>query len=409
MEPFDLDGPVLAQPRAFELVPASAGGWAAVSVALARLLAAASTEGLWWATIDQPEGANPGFAHLGPDEDGSLYTEVAGDFYLPQDAHLDPGQWAALRRLGWADPVPDLSGDDEIQPRNHTRSWPVDELVDACDHVLMTLQCVYGFAETDTIGVYLDPFAPPDAVASDVLTDASGSAPDGTELDLDDEVEDEDEEYDADGEYVGDLPAGYLDDAEELASMSIENGLSARCLYLNGVVLDQGSIDGETDPWRDVYEDADRAHAAVTFVQNTWSGSAGVPLCPLDDALGMPPMTIDLAEDLWEQVGAEVLGVVWGPCHEHSGSSSAEFATQAEVYLSGRPWHWRRDKWTPVTSGVTLSGEAAERFTFPAGGIIDCGMGDGEEESGPGDRARLLEEKIETVELEELRRLQEED
>jgi hypothetical protein len=32
-------------------------------------------------------------------------------------------------------------------------------LADACDQVLMTLQVVYGFTETDTIGVYVDPFA----------------------------------------------------------------------------------------------------------------------------------------------------------------------------------------------------------------------------------------------------------
>ncbi len=128
-----------------------------MSAALARLLAAASTEGLWWATINQPDGSNPGFAHLGPDEGGALYTEVAGDYYLP--ARLNDDQRAELRRLGWADPVEDLSGGDDIQPRNHTRSWPAEQLADACDLVLVTLQAVYGFTEADTIGVYLDPFA----------------------------------------------------------------------------------------------------------------------------------------------------------------------------------------------------------------------------------------------------------
>lgn len=70
----------------------------------------------------RPVAANPAFAHLGPDEGGKLYTEVAGDYYLPEPARLDDTQRAKLRDLGWADPVADLSGDDEIQPRNHTRS-----------------------------------------------------------------------------------------------------------------------------------------------------------------------------------------------------------------------------------------------------------------------------------------------
>lgn len=85
--------------------------------------ARATDEGLWWATIAMPDDtANPAFAHLGPDEGGKLYTEVAGDYYLPEPARLDDTQRAKLRDLGWADPVADLSGDDEIQPRNHTRS-----------------------------------------------------------------------------------------------------------------------------------------------------------------------------------------------------------------------------------------------------------------------------------------------
>ncbi len=64
---------------------------------------------------------------------------------------------AATPRLGRPGARP--GRDDEIQPRNHTRTWPVDRLADACDQVLMTLQVVYGFTETDTIGVYVDPFA----------------------------------------------------------------------------------------------------------------------------------------------------------------------------------------------------------------------------------------------------------
>lgn len=156
---FDLDGPVLAHPRAFTVTPAAGGGWGPFTVALARLLADATDEGLWWATIALADDtANPAFAHLGPDEGGKLYTEVAGDYYLPEPARLDPTQRAKLRDLGWADPVADLSGDDEIQPRNHTRSWPMAQLADACEHVIGTLQAVYGFTDHDAIAVYLDPF-----------------------------------------------------------------------------------------------------------------------------------------------------------------------------------------------------------------------------------------------------------
>ncbi len=156
---FDLDGPVLAHPRAFTITPAAGGGWGPFTAALARLLAAATEEGLWWATITMADqSANPGFAHLGPDEGGKLYTEVAGDYYLPEPARLDPTQRARLRELGWADPVADLSGDDEIQPRNHTRSWPMAELPEACAHVVATLRAVYGFTDDDLIAVDLDPF-----------------------------------------------------------------------------------------------------------------------------------------------------------------------------------------------------------------------------------------------------------
>jgi len=157
---FDLDGPVLAHAQSFVVRPSASGGWALFTRALARLLATATDEGLWWATIAQAdESVNPAFAHLGPDEGGELYTEVAGDYYLPVAARLNDEQRTTLRALGWADPVADLSGDDEIQPRNHTRSWPMNQLDDACEHVITTLHLVYGFSEDDAIGVWLDPFA----------------------------------------------------------------------------------------------------------------------------------------------------------------------------------------------------------------------------------------------------------
>lgn len=71
----------------------------------------------------------------------------------------DDGQRTALRELGWGDPVPDLSGGDDIQPRNHTRSWPIEQLPLACRHTLLTLAVVYGFHEDDPLQVSFDPFA----------------------------------------------------------------------------------------------------------------------------------------------------------------------------------------------------------------------------------------------------------
>ena len=54
--------------------------------------------------------------------------------------------------------MPDLSGDDDIQPRNHTRSWPIQQLPEACHHTLRTLATVYGFTEDDPLQVTLEPF-----------------------------------------------------------------------------------------------------------------------------------------------------------------------------------------------------------------------------------------------------------
>jgi hypothetical protein len=117
-EPFDLDGPVLAESRAFTVIPARGGGWGPLCGALARLLTRATQEGLWWATICLPDdAANRAFAHLGPDEGGALYTEVAGDYYLPVSARLTEDQWGTLRRLGWADPVPELAEEAEAVAR----------------------------------------------------------------------------------------------------------------------------------------------------------------------------------------------------------------------------------------------------------------------------------------------------
>lgn len=124
LEPFDLDGPVLSDARESVVRPAAAGGLEACAAALSRLLSRTMDEGLWWATIDLAEPhPNPGFAHLGPDDGGGLYTEVAGDYYLPDHARLDD-----------------------------------DQLPIACRHTLLTLVAVYGFDEDDPLQVHFGPF-----------------------------------------------------------------------------------------------------------------------------------------------------------------------------------------------------------------------------------------------------------
>jgi hypothetical protein len=119
----------------------------ALSSALAeRLQAAIDTVGIdaVWLTVSQ--AGSPYFAHLGANFDGQLFTEVTGSFYLGTDDVLSDAQVGRLRSLGWGDPVPDVDDDEEVQPRNHTRVWPVRIDVHAAAwHVVLTLSAVYGF------------------------------------------------------------------------------------------------------------------------------------------------------------------------------------------------------------------------------------------------------------------------
>jgi hypothetical protein len=152
-ELFALDRPTFDQELVFQVVPRAGGGWPAFIEALARLLERCSQDGLWWATIDLgPDGSNPAFAHLGPDEGGRLWTEVSADAHLPVDAWLERHQVAQLRELGWEDPL------DAEGMRNFHRSWPADQLADACAHVVATLVDVYGFGDDDEVRVIVAPF-----------------------------------------------------------------------------------------------------------------------------------------------------------------------------------------------------------------------------------------------------------
>jgi hypothetical protein len=97
-----------------------------------------------WASVSQP--GSPYFANLGSNMDGGLFTEVTGNFYLDEEDHLDGEQIAQVQALGWDDPLDDPSDDEDLQPRNHTRIWPVPlDLDTACWHVAVTLVTVYGF------------------------------------------------------------------------------------------------------------------------------------------------------------------------------------------------------------------------------------------------------------------------
>ena len=150
---FSFDRPVFDDELVFEVVPRAGGGWAAFVTALTRLLERCSERGLWWATIDLgEEGRSSAFAHLGPDEGGTVWSEVSADAHLPVDAWLRPDQVAHLRGLGWVDP------EDEEGMRNFHRSWPAVQLADACAHTVATLTEVYGFGDDEVARVVVEPF-----------------------------------------------------------------------------------------------------------------------------------------------------------------------------------------------------------------------------------------------------------
>jgi hypothetical protein len=134
---------VLDDPPALDLeeptVPALAG---ALATRLRESIDVVGVDRIW-AGVSQP--GSPYFANLGSNMDGDLFTEVAGNFYLDDDDHLDGAQIAQLQAIGWDDPLDDPSDDEDLQPRNHTRIWPAPlDLDTACWHVALTLVTVYG-------------------------------------------------------------------------------------------------------------------------------------------------------------------------------------------------------------------------------------------------------------------------
>ncbi len=157
----DLGRPSLQVHERFRLRPEAGGGWEAVAVALTRKLQALAQLGLTWVRVERDERQGwPYFAQFAPDEGGALFSEVVGNFYIGEpDARLGPSQLAQLRDLGWGDPVEDPSTDDNIQPRNHTRTWPVPiDFGSAASLVVVTLAAVYGIAEEEELLVSVDPW-----------------------------------------------------------------------------------------------------------------------------------------------------------------------------------------------------------------------------------------------------------
>lgn len=150
---FGLDRPTFEATEEFHITAHGGGGWDAVAVALTRLLVHCSQNGLWWATIDLVDvERSPAFAHLGPDEARQVWTEVAGDDHLPPSHWLSPLQIERLRALGWLDPL------DEDGMRNFHRSWPAEQLAEACAHTLAALVEVYGFRDDDVVRIVVEPF-----------------------------------------------------------------------------------------------------------------------------------------------------------------------------------------------------------------------------------------------------------
>lgn len=150
---FDLERPALDRSLYFEVLPATAGGWPAVTGALVRLLERCSADGLWWATIDLgDDGRTYAFAHLGPDDGGQVWTEVSADFHLPKRDRLTARQHEDLVARGWELPL------DEDGMQNFHRSYPACDLRAACCEVVSTLIDVYGFREDEVVRVIVEPF-----------------------------------------------------------------------------------------------------------------------------------------------------------------------------------------------------------------------------------------------------------
>lgn len=150
---FDMARPALDRSLYFEVLPATAGGWPAVTGALVRLLERCSADGLWWATVDLgDDGRTDAFAHLGPDDGGAVWTEVSSDSHLRESDWLTPDQQAALVARGWKLPL------DENGMENFHRSYPGADLRAACREVMNTLTDVYGFREDEVLRVIVEPF-----------------------------------------------------------------------------------------------------------------------------------------------------------------------------------------------------------------------------------------------------------
>lgn len=138
----------------------AAGGFEAVAAALGRKLEAIGAERCWVTVARDERDGWPYFANLGMDEQPGLYSEVCGNFYIgDEEARLGPAQLQALRDLGWADPVDDDTDDEEVQPRNHTRSWPSPiDYHAAAAAVIGTLVAVHGLRESDRLRLSVDGF-----------------------------------------------------------------------------------------------------------------------------------------------------------------------------------------------------------------------------------------------------------
>jgi hypothetical protein len=151
---------VLSEPRGFVVRPSAAGGFEACAAALSRLLTRAMDEGCggrrsaWRSRTRTPVSCISVPTRAGTSSPRSPATTPC--HLTLTSTTVNAPHWG---ELGWGDPVPDLSGDDDVQPRNHTRSWPIQQLPLACRHTLLTLAVVYAFHEDDPLQVSLDPFA----------------------------------------------------------------------------------------------------------------------------------------------------------------------------------------------------------------------------------------------------------
>lgn len=128
---------------------------------IGSVLRKVARRGLSWVRLERAEGWGWAYyAQFARDDGGAMFGEVVGSHYIDDPAaKLTTGQLERLRSLAWGDPIHEPNDDDEIQPRNQTRSWPLPIDFEAASAlVVVTVSSVYGLTTDDEGVLTVDPW-----------------------------------------------------------------------------------------------------------------------------------------------------------------------------------------------------------------------------------------------------------